>query len=445
MPTALPDTELRQSLTSRLTHARAQTDALFALVRPEALHDRPIAERHRILFYIGHLEAFDWNMVARGAFGMDSFRPDFDRLFEFGIDPVDGQLPADQPSDWPPLAEIERYNQRARQAVDTCLDEAEFSDPGSPSVRDGLAFQIAIEHRLMHAETLVYMLHQLPLSRLEARAAIPEPGNRSLNRRRIEIPEGQATLGLERGKDGRTPFGWDNEFDEHLVEVPGFIIDSHDVTNRQFLEFIHQGGYEDRSLWTDPDWEWQTGAGIRHPAFWRRQGGQWRYRTLFAEIPLPLDWPVYVSHAEARAYATWRGMALPTEAQFHRAAHGTPGGEERAYPWGDEPPDERHGNFDFRRWDPTAVGSYPAGDSAFGVADLVGNGWEWTSTLFAPFQGFEPTPLYPRYSANFFDGKHHVQKGGSSRTAACMLRRSFRNWFQPHYPYTYASFRCVDD
>jgi gamma-glutamyl hercynylcysteine S-oxide synthase len=152
-----------------------------------------------------------------------------------------------------------------------------------------------------------------------------------------------------------------------------------------------------------------------------------------------------VSHAEATAYANWLGRKLPTESQFHRAAYGTPSGQEREYPWGSEAPTERHGNFDFARWDPEAVGSHPEGVSAFGAHDLVGNGWEWTRTEFAPFSGFERMPFYPGYSADFFDGKHFVMKGGSPRTAACMLRRSFRNWFQPHYRYAYATFRCVED
>jgi formylglycine-generating enzyme required for sulfatase activity len=150
-----------------------------------------------------------------------------------------------------------------------------------------------------------------------------------------------------------------------------------------------------------------------------------------------------VSHDEASAYARWKGKELPSEAQWHRAACGTPEGTERAYPWGADAPSSAHGNFDFQRWDPVAVGSYPAGNSAFGVADLVGNGWEWTRTPFEPFPGFQAFSFYPGYSANFFDGKHFVMKGGSSRTAACMLRRSFRNWFQPHYPYVYAKFRCA--
>jgi formylglycine-generating enzyme required for sulfatase activity len=164
---------------------------------------------------------------------------------------------------------------------------------------------------------------------------------------------------------------------------------------------------------------------------------------MFDNIPLPPDWPVYVSHAEASAYAQWVGKSLPTEAQWHRAAYGTPEGSERQFPWGSDAPSRTLGNFDFERWDPTPVGAFPLGRSAFGVADLIGNGWEWTATRFAPFPGFEPFSFYPGYSANFFDDQHYVMKGGSARTAACILRRSFRNWFQPHYQYVYAGFRCV--
>jgi formylglycine-generating enzyme required for sulfatase activity len=167
--------------------------------------------------------------------------------------------------------------------------------------------------------------------------------------------------------------------------------------------------------------------------------------AMFDEIPLPLQWPVYVSHAEASAYARWAGKSLPTEAQWHRAAYGTPAGRQNSYPWGEHAPGKKHGNFDFGNWHPSPVGHFPAGNSAFGVADLLGNGWEWTSTLFAPFSGFEPFEFYAGYSANFFDGKHYVLKGGSPRTAACMLRRSFRNWFQPRYQYVYSGFRCVSN
>jgi formylglycine-generating enzyme required for sulfatase activity len=134
---------------------------------------------------------------------------------------------------------------------------------------------------------------------------------------------------------------------------------------------------------------------------------------------------------------------LPSEAEYHRAAFGTPSGDERPYPWGAQEPDALHGNFDFERFDPEPVDMHPAGASAWGVHDLIGNGWEWTSSVFAPFPGFAPMASYPQYSADFFDGRHYVMKGASPVTSRDLIRRSFRNWFYDDYPYMYAKFRCV--
>lgn len=427
-------------LLGALAQARAETDELFRIVREDSLYERPIPERHRIVFYIGHLEAFDWNLLRERALGLKAFDPELDQLFAFGIDPVDGGLPTDQRSDWPALSEVYRYVSRVRETLDSALERASFSDPANPLLRDGYLLNVAIEHRLMHAETLAYMFHQLPLERKVPCPGGPAAASTPVESRMARIPAGKATLGLARSAGA---FGWDNEFEEHEVEVPAFSIDTYKVTNRQFLEFISAGGYDNRSLWADADWTWKEADGIRHPGFWIRRGDRWLLRTMFAEIPLPLDWPVYVSHAEASAYARWAGKELPTEAQWHRAAYGTADRTERDYPWGGDAPAAKHGNFNFHRWDPAPVNAHPAGASAFGVHDLVGNGWEWTSTVFGPFPGFERFSFYPGYSANFFDGKHYVMKGGSSRTAAVLLRRSFRNWFQTHYPYVYAGFRCV--
>jgi len=439
-PTAVAAISQVGQFSQRLQAARARSDELFEIVHPAALYDRPISERHRIIFYLGHLEAFDWNLF-REPLGLAPFDSEFDRLFAFGIDPVDGGLPTDQPKDWPLPSRVREYNRRIRAELDDALRTIASKDPGLRRLDNGRLLEVAIEHRLMHAETLCYMLHQLPVDRKCGTQASPPPpaSPRTLNG--AEIPAGKATLGLLRTESG--PFGWDNEFEEHSVDVPAFEIDAYNVTNGDYLRFMRDGGYEHRSLWSDAGWQWISSSGRSFPAFWLPNGDSWRYRTMFEEIPLPLDWPVYVSHEEASAYARWIGKDLPSEAEWHRAACATREGGERPYPWGAEAPSPRHGNFDFERWDPVPVGSYPEGISDFGVADLVGNGWEWTRTTFAPFPGFQPFSFYLGYSANFFDGKHFVMKGGSPRTAACMLRRSFRNWFQPHYPYVYAKFRCV--
>lgn len=436
------DSMVRHDLIEELAVARRRTDELFAIVRPDAFYERPIAERHRIIFYIGHLEAFDWNLFHERVLGLTSFHPEFDHLFAFGIDPVGGGLPTDQPSDWPSIDDVRAYVKKIRETLDEKLEEA-LSDSVLPDLNGftlSTFLNVAIEHRLMHAETLAYMLHQLPLAK-----KIPQPTPRTANappvhQRSIKIPAGTVTLGLSRESGA---FGWDNEFEAHTVETPAFSIDQYKVTNRDYLEFIAAGGYEARAFWSDEDWAWRSSQGISHPAFWKPQGNQWLYCTMFNDVPLPLDWPVYVSQAEAKAYANWAGKSLPTEAEWHRAAYGTPEGEERAYPWGPVEPNAAFGNFDFERWDPVPVNASPEGASAFGVHGMVGNGWEWTSTEFSPFPGFEPFPFYAGYSANFFDGRHFVMKGGSARTTACMLRRTFRNWFQAHYQYIYTGFRCV--
>ena len=198
-----------QLLFGELHRARQLSDELFRVVAPDSMYERPIPERHRILFYLGHLEAFDWNLLARRTLELPAFQPAFDRLFAFGIDPAAGDLPDDQPSDWPEVAEVERYNQHTRERIDAVL----------PQVPEPL-LEAAIEHRLMHAETLAYILHQLPYERKSPQPATAAPACPVPEPSMIEIPAGPAQLGLEPGER----FGWDNEYKAHTVDVPAFSI-----------------------------------------------------------------------------------------------------------------------------------------------------------------------------------------------------------------------------
>ena len=405
----------RAQLRKEFRKARDHSEKLFEILRPSVLYARPIAERHRVIFYLGHLDAFDFIQICREGLGIASKEPLLDELFRAGIDPDSAHLPSDQPGDWPSLAQVKTYVAQARDAVDCVFDRAPED-----------LLHMALEHRLMHLETLAYMWHNFA-PELKVTPAGYETSLSAAHRTQAHqnewqvVPSGDAVL----GKDADHGFGWDNEYAAHTVSVPAFEIQKFNVTNGEYLRFV-----------TD-------GAPLPH--FWVRRGESLYWRGMFAEIPLPLDWPVYVTHREAQQYTAWLGKALPSEAQFHRAAYGTPDGQERTYPWGDAEPDVSLGNFDFARWDATSVANDVAGESAFGVRQLLGNGWEWTNTIFAPFDGFKASPSYPGYSANFFDGEHYVMKGGSPRTSARLLRRSFRNWFRSDYPYVYATFRCVEN
>jgi ergothioneine biosynthesis protein EgtB len=433
----------RTALVDRYGRNRARSRALFDLVTPEAYYSRPIDLRHPIVFYEGHLPAFSFNTLVKRALGGESIDQRLEALFARGIDPAANAAHGGAAFQWPSRSEVHQFVEEADRRVLHALMSADVDRPGDPLLDRGEAVFAILEHEAMHQETLLYMWQRLPLDRKRRPDGYrPRVEGNVPDQEWIDIPAGRATLGVD---GGALPFGWDNERPSHAEEVPAFSIERHDVTNALFLEFVEAGGYGDARWWRPDDWLWVQKERIQCPPFWQRAEGAWHWRGMFDLVPLPPAWPVYVSHAEASAYATWRGRRLPTEAEFQRAAFGTPDGGQRRYPWGNAAPSALHGVFDFSSWDPEAAGSHPIGRSAWGVDDIVGNGWEWTRTVFAPFPGFRPLPAYPEYSADFFDGEHFVMKGASPATARELLRPSFRNWFRARYPHVFATFRCVRD
>src|SRR4051794_8495430 len=355
----------RSSVVEWYQRNRARTRALFDLIDPSAYYSRPIALRNPIVFYEGHLPAFSVISFLRRGLGRPPVDARLEQLFERGIDPdsTDTAVPRSGSNTvWPSRDEVLDFGARADAAIIDALEDAGLRDD-RPAMHRAQALYTALEHEAMHQETLLYMWHRLPHDK-KVKSEIskndvwlPPAGGRT--RERVRIPAGTATLGADRN---RIAFGWDNEFDEHRVEVPAFDIDVHNVTNAQFLEFVEAGGYRDRSFWSDEHRRWIQEDQISHPSFWSAANGPTASRLwigMFENVPLPADWPVYVSHAEADAYARWQGRRLPTEAEYHRAAFGTPGGEEQSYPWGEVPPASEHGNFDFIEFEPVAAGSFP--------------------------------------------------------------------------------------
>ena len=414
----------RPAVSDRFARLRSRTRNLFGMIRDEVYYTRPIALRNPVVFYEGHLPAFAVNTLLKRALGQPGIDTRLEEIFARGIDPESeaAAVARGNPA-WPDRQTVHAYAAEADRRIAQALRNADLVRDDQPLLRRGEAVWAVLEHEEMHQETLLYMWHQLPydLKRAPEGYETLTLAASEVSGGRARVPAGQATLGTAED----VPFAWDNERPAHTVSVPAFEIDVHNVTNAQYLEYM------------------EANPRVAPPPFWECDGGTWYWRGMFERVPLPANWPVYATWAEADAYARWAGGRLPTEAEYHRAAFGTPTGHEREHPWGDDTPSPRHGNFDFARFDPVDAGSRPDGASAWGVHDLVGNGWEWTSTVFAGFEGFQALASYPEYSAEFFDGEHYVMKGASPVTARELLRPGFRNWFRPRYPYVYATFRCV--
>jgi len=433
-------TDVRRLLDA-LTAAWQRSDALFALLPPGAWTERPIALRQPFVFYLGHLPAFGCNQLLRGVLGEPGVRADFELLFERGIDPLDAaDVPAEPP--WPPLAEIVAYRDEVRRRLLDAAPRVSARARQDELAAGGAIYHVVLEHELMHHETLLYMLAERRWDALPAGVEPPVTGA-GVPGLPVTVPGGQTEIG---GHRDRQPFGWDNEFPAQRVEVDDFRIDSHPVTNARLLRFVRAGGYREEAHWTPADRAWRDAAQLELPHRWRAEGDEYFVRTPFGELPFAAveGWPAQLSQAEAAAFASWAGGRLPTEAELQHAAYGTPDGSPREQPWGSGRPTARRCNAGFVHWSPVPVGSTPAGESAFGVHELVGNGWEHTSTVFAPLPGFEAwVRTYPGYSADFFDGEHNVVFGASWATDLRFLRRSFRNWYQRHYPYVFSKFRVV--
>ena len=427
-PTTTASALDRVALLTRFRRLRARTREIFALLDERVYYERPIALRNPVVFYEGHLPAFAVNTLIRKALGRAGVDADLEVIFARGIDPESEAtaIARGNPA-WPSRDAVAAYADAADRLIEDAIVSADLERPGDPLLDRAQALWAILEHEEMHQETLAYMWHQLPHAVKRKPPGYVTWATRSTPMPRageaMRIPAGAVVMGTD---TAAAPFAWDNEMPAFRVDVDEFAIDADNVTNADFMAFVDAGGYQEQRWWRDDDWAWVAGEGITHPPFWAHEDGSWRWRGMFESVPLPADWPVYVTWAEAHAYANWRGARLPSEAEYVRAAQGaTPG------------------NCDFERWDPEPVGARPTSNSEFGIRDLAGNGWEWTADVFAPFAGFKPLPSYPEYSADFFDASHYVLKGASPVTPRTLIRPGFRNWFRPRYPYVYAAFRCV--
>jgi len=328
------------------------------------------------------------------------------------------------------LAEVRRRTLALLEEIDLEADD--------PLLRDGFVYDLILQHEHQHDETI---LQTLQLTPGRYRDHLPDlPDGRAVEPDMVCVPAGRYPI----GSDSHEPY--DNEHPSHETELAAFRIDRFPIGNGEYLHFMADGGYEREELWSADGWEWRFIFGIEAPEHWTRSSGGWSTKRFGHLIPVDPRLPVsHVSWFEAEAYARWAGKRLPTELEWEVAAAWDPAASRpRRYPWGNDPPTPDLANLDHRLLSPAPVGAYPRGRSALGCEQMLGDLWEWTSSDFLPYPGFEAFP-YSEYSEPFFGSEFKVLRGGSWATRPRVARNTFRNWDSRLKRQIFAGFRCAAD
>ena len=422
----------KAALAAELAGSRERSLALLdPLPDPELLRQiDPLMSP--LVWDLAHIGNYEELWLLRATTGADPLRPGLDSLYDAFEHPRASRptLPILPPTEARAYLGEVRY--RVLEALDrTDLEAAELT-------RDGFVFGMVVQHEHMHDETMLATLQLRGLTRTLPRDAALPAGRDLPPHDDVLIPGGSHTKGTS-----TDPYALDNELPAHEVHTAGFRIDRVPVSNRQYAAFVDAGGYDQPQWWDPRGWEHLQASGRRRPMTWTADGTL----TRFGEVQRrdPDECVQHVCFWEADAYARWAGRRLPSEQEWEKACGWDPaGGRLRRYPWGDTDPTPDLANLGGLAARPAQVGAYPAGASAYGVEQLIGDVWEWTSSGFDAWPGFRAHP-YPQYSEVFFGGDFRCLRGGSWATHWTAVRTTFRNWDVPLRRQIFAGFRTARD
>jgi gamma-glutamyl hercynylcysteine S-oxide synthase len=424
--------ELRERALAVLTAARERTTLLTDCVDEPDLTTQHSPLMSPLVWDLAHIGNQEELWLLRAVAGQEALRPEIDGLYDAFEHPR-----SERPSlPLLPPAEARRYTAEVRGRALDVLGAAALH--GTRLTEAAFAFGMIAQHEQQHDETML-ITHQLRKGPAVLSATGPEPAPAWAGPAEVLVPGGPFTMGTS-----AQPWALDNERPAHLVDVAPYFVDTAQVTNAAYREFVEDGGYDDPRWWTPEGWAHVRSHGLEAPLFWRRDGGQWLRRRFGVTEPVPSAEPVlHVCWYEADAYARWAGRRLPTEAEWEKAARWDPAtGRSRRYPWGDADPAPEHANLGQRHLRPAPAGSYPEGESPLGVRQLIGDVWEWTASDFLPYPGFRAFP-YKEYSEVFLGPEYNVLRGGSFGVDPVACRGTFRNWDLPVRRQIFSGFRTA--
>ena len=316
-------------------------------------------------------------------------------------------------------------------------------DTDDELLRDGYVYAMVLQHEYQHNETILQTLQLkqgAPYRAPRVYAALSAP-------RTFDAPPMARFAGgwVRVGTNDRTA-AYDNERPQHEIDLAPFAIDAFPVSNADYLEFMRDGGYARRDLWSEAGWAWRNESRAEAPKYWTRDGGAWCVRVMDRVTAVDPALPLcHVCYHEAEAFARFAGKRLPTELEWEVAAGwDASAGRMQIFPWGDEPATPDRANVDQLSFSTAPSGAYEHNWSPLGCYGMIGDVWEWTSSDFQPYPGYRTFP-YPEYSEMFFGSEYKVLRGGSWATRPGAVRNSFRNWDYPIRRQIFAGFRCARD
>jgi iron(II)-dependent oxidoreductase len=389
-------------LAGRLEEARVRTLMLIEPLTDEQLNRVYDPILSPLIWDLGHIANFEELWLVRRIGGREPLRGDLGELYDAIEQPrkVRGQLPILRAD------EVRPYMQEVRERTLEVLEEIAL-DPADPVLADGFVYEMLLAHEQQHNETMLQLLQMVesydPAEVDRSVAAEPAADGPEM----VRVEGGPHEIGAP-----DVGFAYDNERPRHRVELESFWIDRTPVTNAAYMQFLAETG-------ADP------------PMYWERDGeGGWARTAMGRTEPVDPGLPViHVSFHEAEAFARWAGKRLPTEPEWEAAARGSRPGR---------------ANLDQLAFGCVRAGAYADAPSECGAVQMLGDVWEWTSSDFTAYPGFEAFP-YPEYSEVFFGDAHKVLRGGAWATRRDVIRTSFRNWDLPERRQIFAGIRCAKD
>jgi gamma-glutamyl hercynylcysteine S-oxide synthase len=434
MTDLISEHDLKETIATDLEGGRERTLGLVEPFTEEELLRSPSRLMSPLVWDLGHCANYEELWLLRNIAGHEPTDPLLDDIYNAFEHPrwERPSLPLLQPE------EARAYMHDVRAKSLDVLEKVELT-PEERLLDRGFVYGMVVQHEHMHDETMlatIQLMKERPYPpAVEApRAVVDVPADM------VAVPGGPFEMGTS-----VEPWAFDNERPSHTVDVASFLIDRAPVTNEQYIAFLEAGGYDDARHWTDAGWTWLKETGKTNPGFWSHDGATWTVQRYGRQVPVAPKEPVqHVSFHEAQAFATWAGKRLPTEAEWEKAASWGPDNRKRRFPWGDDALDDAHANLGQRAFGPAEVGAYPSGVSAYGCHQMLGDVWEWTSSDFQPYPGYEWFP-YKEYSEVFYGTDYKVLRGGSWATHISSIRNTFRNWDYPIRRQIFAGFRCARD